>query len=282
MRSNALLLIGVATVCGMIASIGLSQLTGRPAVKIAPLSARQRIYVAQHDIAAGQPLSEDNLRLESWDVDSVPPEALLRLEDALGKVCRDSLKRGEPLQSNALTTLAERAPPAIAIMAAAPAAPVPAAAAQATPVPAAPIAPTPAPSPAKPSVLVPAIASAAKTVGGADPSTPAAAPPAVPSSDSPGETESLPSSAAQLADTKPGATAESSEATPQTPRRKLATPPSLSASGYITDEGWVMTIYKSGGVKVLRWRPTGEATSVSPRGAAVEQSARPISDPKKG
>ena len=277
MRSNALLLIGVATVCGMIASIGLSQLTGRPAVKIAHLSARQRIYVAQHDIAAGQPLSEDNLRLESWDVDSVPPEALLRLEDALGKVCRDSLKRGEPLQINALTTLAERAPPAIAIMAAAPAA-----ASQAAPVPASPIAPTPSPLPAQPSVLVPAIASTAKTVGGADPSTPAAPPPAVTTSDSPGETETLPSSAAQLADAKPGATAESSEATPQTPRRKIATPPSLSASGYITDEGWVMTIYKSGGVKVLRWRPTGEATSVSPRGASVEQSARPISDPKKG
>lgn len=104
MRSDALVMIGLALVCGMAASVVVSHWADGPNT-IAPAAPTrtERIYIAHLDIAAGQPLRPDALRLETWDMDRVPQGAITRLDDVTGKISRSAIRRGIPIQSVLLT-----------------------------------------------------------------------------------------------------------------------------------------------------------------------------------
>jgi len=104
MRSDALVMIGLALVCGMAASVVVSHWVDGPNTN-APAAPTQteRIYIAHLDIAAGQPLRPDALRLETWDADRVPQGAITRLDDVTGKISRSAIRRGIPIQSVLLT-----------------------------------------------------------------------------------------------------------------------------------------------------------------------------------
>ena len=104
MRSDALVMIGLALVCGLAASVVVSHWVDGPNTNVPAAPTRtERIYIAHLDIAAGQPLRPDALRLETWDADRVPQGAITRLDDVTGKISRSAIRRGIPIQSVLLT-----------------------------------------------------------------------------------------------------------------------------------------------------------------------------------
>ena len=103
MRSDALVMIGLALVCGMAASVVVSHWVDGPTTDEPAPTRTERIYIAHLDIGAGQPLHPDALRLEAWDSERVPQGAITRLDDVAGKISRTAIRRGIPIQSILLT-----------------------------------------------------------------------------------------------------------------------------------------------------------------------------------
>ncbi len=103
MRGKSLVLLLLALGCGLVASIGITQVMAKrtkgPA--IAPGDA-ETIFVAMEDIGFGEPLSAHMLRLEQWPKGKVPPGALTRIEDVEGRRTRTRLYAGEPILDNKL------------------------------------------------------------------------------------------------------------------------------------------------------------------------------------
>jgi pilus assembly protein CpaB len=95
MRPKSLVLLALALGCGLIASIGISQVldgNNKPAeVETIP------IYVALQNINLGDPLSDAMVSLEEWPKDKVPAGALTRWEDIEDRRPRATIFQGEPL-----------------------------------------------------------------------------------------------------------------------------------------------------------------------------------------
>lgn len=97
MHTRALVLIFVALACGMAASIGVSQLISHQRPTTVRDTAKRKIYVALHEVEAGNALSEDNVGLEPWFIDNIPDGAIERLEDLTGKFAQQRFFVGEPI-----------------------------------------------------------------------------------------------------------------------------------------------------------------------------------------
>ena len=96
MRPKSLLLLALALGCGLVASIGISQVLesrrGGPAqVETAP------IYVAKLDIERSTPLSEHNIELEQWPVDKIPQGAVSDLKEVVGQRPGSKIFAGEAI-----------------------------------------------------------------------------------------------------------------------------------------------------------------------------------------
>jgi pilus assembly protein CpaB len=103
MRARSVALLMLALGCGLVASIGITQVIGKRGSEPAdPTGETQNIYVALEEIPFGEPLSAQALRLEPWPKDKVPPGALSRIEDIQGRRTRSRLFAGEPVLENKL------------------------------------------------------------------------------------------------------------------------------------------------------------------------------------
>ncbi len=96
MRTKSIVLIVIALGCGLVASIGISQVlgqrgTGGAGVETVP------VYVALADIDINEKLDASHVKLEDWPKDKVPPGALRKIEQIKGKFARVRLYQGEPL-----------------------------------------------------------------------------------------------------------------------------------------------------------------------------------------
>ncbi len=94
MRPKTIILLVLALGCGLVASIGISQVLQRnqdagPAEEMSP------VWVAMADIKTGDLLSPQNLKLEQWPKEKIPHGALTKLEDIDGKRTRAALYQGE-------------------------------------------------------------------------------------------------------------------------------------------------------------------------------------------
>ncbi|MBI3837349.1 MAG: Flp pilus assembly protein CpaB [Planctomycetia bacterium] len=97
MRSKSILLLALALGCGLVASIGISQIIeGRNKAPSAD-SDVQPIFVAMTDINANEVLSAQVIKLEEWPKKMVPAGALTKLENVEGKRARTKLYQGEPI-----------------------------------------------------------------------------------------------------------------------------------------------------------------------------------------
>ncbi len=103
MRARSIALLLLALGCGLVASIGITQVIGnrdnQPADATADTNA---IFVALEDIAFGEPLKPEVLRLENWPKGKLPSGALSRIEDVEGRRTRTKLYAGEPILENKL------------------------------------------------------------------------------------------------------------------------------------------------------------------------------------
>ena len=110
MRPKSLLLLALALGCGLVASIGISQVMDRNSKPNAKLETVP-IYVALHNINLGDPIAAAMLSLEEWPKDKVPRGALSKLEELEGRRPRTAIFEGEPILEGKLLAPGQIADP---------------------------------------------------------------------------------------------------------------------------------------------------------------------------
>ncbi len=98
MRPKSLILLLLALGCGLVASIGISQVMDARNRNAAPLVEKEPILVALKDIKVNEALTEKNLKLEEWPKDKIPPDAIHDLKDAQGQRAGGIILADEPLR----------------------------------------------------------------------------------------------------------------------------------------------------------------------------------------
>ncbi len=96
MRAKSMVLIAIALGCGLVASIGISQVMKRPE-GTAPETEMVEIYFARTNIDINEQLTADNVKLEKWPKDKVHPEAIQNLKDIKEKYAVARIMEGEPI-----------------------------------------------------------------------------------------------------------------------------------------------------------------------------------------
>jgi pilus assembly protein CpaB len=96
MRPKSLILLVLALGCGLVASIGISQVLdsnskNNVAIETVP------IYVALHNINLGDPVDDGMVSLQEWPKDKVPVGAVTKWEDIEGRRPKTIIFQGEPL-----------------------------------------------------------------------------------------------------------------------------------------------------------------------------------------
>jgi pilus assembly protein CpaB len=96
MRPKSLILLVLALGCGLVASIGISQVLDsqnkqQAAIETVP------IYVALHNINLGDPVDDGMVSLQEWPKDKVPVGAVTKWEDIEGRRPKTIIFQGEPL-----------------------------------------------------------------------------------------------------------------------------------------------------------------------------------------
>lgn len=97
MRMKSLILIFIALGCGLVASIGISQVMDRRSSN-SPAMEMEQILVAAVDIDGGAQLDAKNLKLEDWPKAKVPEGAIRKMADANEKYTITRLYAGEPIR----------------------------------------------------------------------------------------------------------------------------------------------------------------------------------------
>jgi pilus assembly protein CpaB len=112
MRMKSLILIFIALGCGLVASIGISQVMNRDT---GPSLEMEQILVALTDVDIGTKLDAQNVKLEDWPKAKIPDGAVRKLEDVKDKFANARFFKGEPLHvnkiSDTLTNIANKVPP---------------------------------------------------------------------------------------------------------------------------------------------------------------------------
>src|SRR5436190_10210834 len=112
MRMKSLILIFIALGCGLVASIGISQVMDRGGS--ATGVEMDQILVALADVDIGSKLDAQNVRLEDWPKAKIPEGAIRKLEDVKDKFANVRFFKGEPLNvnkiSDTLTNIAIKVP----------------------------------------------------------------------------------------------------------------------------------------------------------------------------
>lgn len=114
MRPKSLVLLVLALGCGLVASIGISQVLDRnsrrpSAVETVP------IYVALHNINLGDPIDAKMVELQEWPKDKAPPGAISNLQDLEGRRPRSTIIQGEPILDGKLLAPGQLADPITSI-----------------------------------------------------------------------------------------------------------------------------------------------------------------------
>jgi pilus assembly protein CpaB len=95
MKPKSMVLLALALSCGLVASIGISQVLDRK--DQTPVGATQEIVVVLKDIKFGDTMTAQNVKLESWPKEKIPPGAITKLDDVLNRRPRITLYAGEPI-----------------------------------------------------------------------------------------------------------------------------------------------------------------------------------------
>jgi pilus assembly protein CpaB len=102
MRPKTLALLLLALGCGLVASVGITQMMANRNKDAAVSGESQPIFVASNDIGLGDQLNSQVIRLEQWPKDKVPVGAISQLEQVDGRRSRTRLYAGEPILENKL------------------------------------------------------------------------------------------------------------------------------------------------------------------------------------
>jgi len=97
MRMKSLILIFIALGCGLVASIGISQVLQGSGTRATPQLEMEQILVALSDIDINSKLDASNVKLEEWPKMKVPEGAITSLADVEGKFALQRFYKGEPI-----------------------------------------------------------------------------------------------------------------------------------------------------------------------------------------
>jgi pilus assembly protein CpaB len=101
MRMKSLILIFIALGCGLVASIGISQVMDRGGA--GGSLEMEQILVALNDIDISARLDEKNVKLEDWPKSKIPEGAVRRLDDVKDKFANSRFFKGEPIHVSKIT-----------------------------------------------------------------------------------------------------------------------------------------------------------------------------------
>lgn len=97
MQAKTMILIIVAVVCGLVATIGISQMVdgGDGEQK----GETVKLFVAATNVDIGEKIDSQNVRLEEWPVDRVPEGAITNLSELEERFAAQRLFPGEPIMT---------------------------------------------------------------------------------------------------------------------------------------------------------------------------------------
>jgi pilus assembly protein CpaB len=90
-------LLMLALGCGLVASIGITQVMAKRDTKPQAVTEMRSIYVAAKDILPGERLAATDVKLEAWPKDKVPTGALSKPEEVDGVRTKYKIFEGEPI-----------------------------------------------------------------------------------------------------------------------------------------------------------------------------------------
>ena len=102
MRSRSMVLLGLALGCGLVASIGISQVMDRRNANEAPAGELEPILIASADIHYNDLLTPEKVRFEEWPKGKVPAGTLTKLDELQGHRSAGNLVAGEPILTSKL------------------------------------------------------------------------------------------------------------------------------------------------------------------------------------
>jgi len=95
MRPKSLVLIIIALGCGLVASIGISQVLEQRSAQPVPQVEMENIFVALEEIDINEPIKPEMIKLEPWPADKIPEGAIRDLENIEERRPRSRLFAGE-------------------------------------------------------------------------------------------------------------------------------------------------------------------------------------------
>ncbi len=96
MRGKSLALLILALGCGLVASLGITQVLARRGDQTAPVDTVP-VFVAKADILQGSMAAGDSVKLEQWPKDKVPPGALCKQEEIDNRRAKLMIYAGQPI-----------------------------------------------------------------------------------------------------------------------------------------------------------------------------------------
>ena len=103
MRAKSLVLLMLALGCGIVASVGITQVISNRTTETTVVQAEtEQIFVAMKDIPMGDPVSAQAVKLEEWPKDKVPKGAITKLEDIENRRPKSRIFAGSPILDNQL------------------------------------------------------------------------------------------------------------------------------------------------------------------------------------
>ena len=105
MRAKSVLLLMLALGCGLVASIGITQVMAKRGAETSPTGIElAAIFVAMEDIPMGEPITAQMVKLEEWPKDKVPSGSLGKIEDVENRRPKTKIYQGSPVLDNHLLT----------------------------------------------------------------------------------------------------------------------------------------------------------------------------------
>jgi len=97
MRGKSFVLLLLALGCGLVASVGITQVMSKRADGDGSPPEMEKILVAVKDLPMGDPIVAQSVKLEDWPKDKVPRGALTKLEDVERRRPKTKVYAGSPI-----------------------------------------------------------------------------------------------------------------------------------------------------------------------------------------
>ncbi|MCH7726899.1 MAG: Flp pilus assembly protein CpaB [Planctomycetes bacterium] len=104
MKAKSLVLVVIALACGLVASIGISQVMGKKSTDEAKPAETVKVLIAATDLDIGAPLTEADVVVKTWPKEDVPEGVLTDISQLDGLLSRVRLTQGMPIISKYLSS----------------------------------------------------------------------------------------------------------------------------------------------------------------------------------